>query len=384
MLLGTSHYPCHPATDAPELEIALFRNGTGYAIDMRFQAGADCTALVLARAQVLDLCFEALLEAALNIEQYGARLTAMLFCAESARAAWRHARVYADAYKLPLRVRLRLDHQAPEVHTLCWEALQNPDTGSFLCLDERVLFTRYIDSYDVLPPHIPPRSQLSSLIAVASPTNLPSYGLAHLDVEGEVRQARAALDFAPLTVLDGRAGRPRATLAALIEHLSAGQHILYLVCHGTTVDGETYLWLEDEHGAAARCSAHTLALRIEQLLHRPVFIMLAACQTAGRLNEQRATLPLGTMLARAGIAAVLVMNGTMPVATLQQMMPVLFRTLYRHGHIDHALTIARTTASADSAWWRPVLWTRIRSGQIWRDQRATAPLHAGGLSVASV
>lgn len=384
MLLSTSPYPGHPATDVPELEIALFRNGARYAIDMRFQAGADCTALVLARSQALDLSFEALLEATLNIEQYGARLTAMLFCSEAARAAWRHARAYADAYNLPLRVRLRLDHQAPEAHTLCWEGLQNPDTGRFLCLDERVLFTRYIDSYDVLPPHIPSRSQLSSLIAVASPTNLPSYGLARLDVEGEVRQARAALDFAPLTVLDGRAGRPRATLAALIEHLSAGHDILYLVCHGTTVDGETYLWLENDQGRAARCSARTLATRIEQLLHRPVFIMLVACQTAGQLHEQRATLPLGTMLARAGIAAVLVMNGAMPVATFQQMMPVLFRSLYRHGHIDHALTIARAAASADSAWWRPVLWTRVPSGQIWRDQRATAPPQTSHFSAASM
>jgi hypothetical protein len=300
------------------------------------------------------------------METYGLLLTHMVFEPPSVIRAWQHARAYSESFGLPLRVRLRLDPNAPELHSLCWEALQDPEHGTVLCLSERVLFSRYIESYNVVPLSIPQRSRMRALIAVASPSDLETYSLSPVDIAQEVRRARVALSPMPLTVLDGRGGRPRATWANLCAQLAEGYDILYLVCHGSSADGETCLWLEQSNGRTSRVPARALAAQIERLRHRPVLVVLAACQSAGGPNSARTALPLGAMLARTGIGAVLAMHGSVGAEALGEMMPVFFGRLRRDGQIDHALATARTVSS-HASWWMPVLWTRMRSGMLWRE-----------------
>lgn len=354
-----------------ELEIAVFYHQDRYHVDMRFQAGEDCSALMLARCVPLSVDWPALLDATLDMERYGSLLTGMLFGHPTTRQAWSHARSYTDSCAIPLRVRLRLEQAASEIHGLCWETLQDPLNGHALCLEERILFSRFIDSIDSTPLRVPLRTQLRGLVVVANPSDLASYDMAVIDTAREVRQAQSAFDNIPLTIIDGRAGRPRATLATLMEHLTSDHHILYLVCHGAMSDGESYLWLEDEQGLTALLPARVLAARIERLLRRPVLIILAACESGGQPHNARAMLPLGALLAKAGVSAVLAMNGTIAVSTLRAMMAVFFRVLSRSGHIDAALATARAAIGADQAWWMPVLWTRMRNGMLWQEPCAS-------------
>lgn len=358
--------------DYAELEIAVFRSNDGHSVDVRFQAGEDCTALILAHGEPITLDFAALFAAALDIEQYGRLLSECLFGNAAIMRAWRTALSYVDSLMIPLRMRMRLEAEASELHTLCWEALQDPITGQILCLEERILFSRAVDSSALPLPRMARREQIRALVAVANPVDLGVYGLEPIDTARQVQQARVALDGIPLTTLDGRAGRRRATLAALVEQLTDDHAILYLVCHGTVYNGESYLWLEDERGNASRVSAQVLAARIQRLLRRPALVVLAACQSAGQPNDAQAALPVGAMLAQAGIGAVIAMSGSVPMATLHAIMPIFFRMLRREGSIDYALATARAAVSNDHPWWLPVLWTRIRNGKLWREQERMA------------
>jgi hypothetical protein len=56
-----------------ELEIAVFYHQDQYHVDMRFQAGEDCSALMLARCVPLSIDWAALLDATPDMERYGGR-----------------------------------------------------------------------------------------------------------------------------------------------------------------------------------------------------------------------------------------------------------------------------------------------------------------------
>ncbi|MEI6180520.1 MAG: hypothetical protein WCP31_07185 [Chloroflexales bacterium] len=78
--------------------------------------------------------------------------------------------------------------------------------------------------------------------------------------------------------------------------------------------------------------------------------------------------PRSGYLARAGVAAVLAMQGTVPVATVTRLLPALFRELGRDGVVDRALAAARVALAlhGDAAWWVPVLFLRGAEVRLWR------------------
>jgi hypothetical protein len=113
--------------------------------------------------------------------------------------------------------------------------------------------------------------------------------------------------------------------------------------------------------------AQQFAAQVRGLLRRPVLVVLATCQSAGRPHCAPTSLPLGALLARTGIGAVLAMHGSVAVEALREMMPVFLGRLRRNGQVEHALAMARAAAGAHEAWWSPVLWSRVRSGTLWRE-----------------
>jgi hypothetical protein len=355
--------------DCSELELAIFRHNGTYAVDARFRADAGSTDLVLARMVPTTFDLSTLLAAALDSNAYGSLLTEMLFAAPRLLGAWQHARSYTAYLAIPLRLRLRLDQEAPELHGLHWEMLQDPHSGQFICLDERVQFSRVVDHDACAPVQVPSRAQLRGLIVVANPGDLDRYNLSPIDVEAQVSQVRGALSAFDLTILDGREGRPHATPATLIEHLAHGYHMIYIICHGSSVAGETYLWLEDAHGGSYRLSTTALAVQIERLAQRPLLMVLAACQSGGRAHEPLSDRQLGARLAAIGVPAVIAMNGVIRADAVRAMMPIFFRSLSHDGLIEQALTRARAAVSLDHLWWQPILWTWLRDGKVWH----TAP-----------
>ena len=170
--------------------------------------------------------------------------------------------------------------------------------------------------------------------------------------------------------------------------LHGGYDILYLVAHGRLIDGEPYLFLENEEGAVARVPGRELAARIHDLADRPRLAVLVSCQSAGTgaaapAEESAPLAALGPRLAEAGVPAVIAMQGDITMKTAAAFMPVFFRELRRDGLADRAMAVARGTVRDRPDWWMPVLFSRLKSGRIWDTEPETvAKANAGKLRVA--
>lgn len=351
-----------------ELELTLRAQSDSRATaDLRFRAPGSVADADLALGVPVALDPHALLALSSDWLAYGRVLTRQLFAEAPMREGWARVQGFAQGAGAPLRLRLRIDRGADELHALRWELLQDPATGRPLCRSERVLFARSLDSDDLAPLATPALAALRALVVVANPHDLAAYRLAPVDVPGELARARAALGDLPTTFLAGAPHGRGATLEALADALRAGYPLLALVCHGGVAAGQAALWLEREDGACDLVAADTLVERIADLdgSQRPLLVILAACQTAGRDQNGALVTALGPRLARAGVGAVIGMQGNVPMATVELLLPRLLARLREDGQIDRALALARAALPDDQPWWMPALYMRVRDGRLW-------------------
>jgi hypothetical protein len=358
-----------------DLEIGLHRRDTSnYTIELRFsqpESEADIR-LVRGEPALVQFEMERLRTLTLDDLAYGQLLSQTLFSDAAVQTAFAQARSTAHALDAVLRLRLFIGPSAPELHSLRWETLRDPQDGSALLTSERLVFSRYLSSLDWRPVRLRPRTDLRALVVVASPTDVATYQpggrpLAALDVAGELARAQAGLGSIATTAL---ASDGKATINTLSGHLRAGYDILYLVCHGAVIDGEPWLWLEDDTGRTHRLAGRELVTRVVELQQCPRLVVLASCQSAGSGTEAHASdagalAALGPRLAEAGVPAVLAMQGNVTMQTIAQCMLVFFQELQRDGQIDRALAVARGTVRERPDWWMPVLYMRLKSGRIW-------------------
>ncbi len=355
--------------ECADLEVSLTRREAGlYAIEMRFtqpgseadvrlEAGGGDPALVHIDAAVLR-------EQQLDADAYGATLGAALFAPAAVAAMYARCEATAQGLGVPLRFRLAIGADAPELHGLRWETLRSP-AGERLVASERVQFSRYLSSADWQPVRLRPQGELRVLVAIANPTGLDAYGLAAVDVEREwsgVSQALGALQVVALKAPG------EATLAKIAALLRGGIDVLYLVCHGTWQRGASWLWLEDDSGAIDRVAGEALVAGIAALGTRPRLVVLASCEGAGTGQTHgapgEAMAALGPSLARAGVPAVLAMQGKISAETVAALMPSFFAELRGEGQVDRALARARAAVQERGDWWMPALFMRLRSGRI--------------------
>ncbi|KAB8333718.1 CHAT domain-containing protein, partial [Scytonema tolypothrichoides VB-61278] len=341
-----------------ELELSIRRRESSYTVDARFWSP---THDVLPATDVpLQLDLAALRAHRLDPVAYGRVLTTALFADLRLRAAWQQAR--AVAQQRALRLRIRLDATDPDLHALVWEMLRDPEDDTPLALNERIRLSRYLEGGDFSPLIIPARPALQALIVVANPSDLARYGLTAVDVEAEVSSARAALGDIPTTVIGGEA---RATLDAVTAALRDGPHLAILVCHGTLVNGQPYLWLEREDGTTDKVAGEAFVQSVAQLATRPLLLVLASCQSAGH-GYGDTLVALAPRLVQAGIPGVLAFQGDVAMDTVRRLLPALITELRRDGSIDRALAAARATLRQASDWWLAVLTLRVRDGQLWK------------------
>src|SRR5262245_38405403 len=314
--------------DIADLEIGLHRwDANGYSVELRFsQPNSDAD--IPPERGPMSLDFEQLRAAESDLDAYGRLLTAGLFGDATVQATFEKARVAAQSQDMRLRLRLYIGPSAAELHRLRWEA----QSDALLLTDEGILFARYLSSLDWRPVKLRPQSSLRALVVIANPTDLGSYKpggrqLAPIDVEGELQRATAGLGAIPVTALLSSGS---ANLNNLITHLREGYDILYLVGHGALIQGEPWLWMEDESGGTARVSGSDLATRVRELQQRPRLIVLASCQSAGNgddvsLGDNGELASLGPRLAEAGVPAVIAMQGNITMKTIANFMPVFFK-----------------------------------------------------------
>lgn len=345
-----------------DLEITVRPNATGASVFLHMtdpESGADVEPLEGGSAPI-DLDPAAL--RLLDREAIGGALTEALFVAP-VRAAFAAARATARSAAEPrlLRVRLVIPPGAPALHDLPWETLRDPeDPARWLLRDESVAFSRWVPSADARPIRLRRRGELRALVVVASPLDPDDrWRLAPLDRDAEIARARGALDGVQVDALEGP-----ATLPAIAARLRDGHDVLYLVCHGRLGKGEPQLLLEADDGSVARTPGEELARAISYLQDLPRLVVLASCESAGGVDggALRAT---GPLLARAGVPAVIAMQGNVSIETAATLVPALFREIMRDGAVDRALAAARGAVATRPDAWMPALFVRSRTGRIW-------------------
>ncbi|MCP4400098.1 MAG: CHAT domain-containing protein [bacterium] len=350
-----------------DLEIGLQRReAERYQIDLRFSRPDSDTEERLVRDGPLFARFDMarLRSFALDAEAYGTLLGESLFGAQEVRAAFDKACTVAQSLETPLRLRLFIDPNALELHSLRWETLRDPRDGTSLLTSEHLLFSRYLSSFDWRPVRLRPQAELRALVVIADPNDITDYQMAPLNEFRELDRAKFGLgDMHAATLASGGS----ATLKNMIATLRDAYDILYLIAHGKLVDDEPWLWLEDENEKTQLVSGRKFVTRLRELEKRPRLIVLASCQSAGTGDEAQegALAALGPQLAEAGIPAVIAMQGNITIETIEEFMLEFFEELRSDGQIDRAMAVARGSVRERPDWWMPVLYMRLKSGKIW-------------------
>jgi hypothetical protein len=330
-------------------------------IDLAFTLpGAQVPAEHQGRA-LFDL--DALREVQNDLAEYGRRLGAALFADEPVREGFVLAVALAGTQQL--RVRLYVDSDAPELHSIRWEALRTPGDLP-IATGDRVLFSRYLRSPDWRRVALVPERDLRALILISNPSDLDRYSpegvpLQPIDVAGELDRARRALDGIRTTEF---AEPGSATVQNLINGIRSGHNLIYVVCHGALIKGETRLFLERESGESTTITGEELAQEFRQLRQLPALVVLAACQSAGSATGG-ALSAVGPLLARAGVPSVLAMQERVSMPTASQFVETFFTELRRDGRLDRAAAAARSRVKGEPDFWVPVLYTRLANACMW-------------------
>lgn len=354
------------------LTLSLHRQGATLTLELEHTDPTSQARIAPVRGEAaFDLA--ALLEVQHQPEAYGKRLAAQLFHDPALVQRFAHVETAVQATGGWLRLSLRIDPSAQELHGLRWELLRHPTTGAALATSEHVLFSRFMVSTDWRPVRLRARAELRALIAVSAPPAeaLARYELAPVDFEGEVTRIEAALGEVSTRTLGGP-DHP-LTLEALVAGLREGIDVLYVVSHGAFArsTGMPTLFLQDEGGGVAPVKGDVLAERVSELQSGPRLVVLASCQSAGRGDDTdpehrgHVQATLAGRLADAGVPAVVAMQGFISMATVETMMPVFFQELLRDGQIDRALAAARGVVRGREDHWMPALFLRLTSGRIW-------------------
>jgi hypothetical protein len=239
-------------------------------------------------------------------------------------------------------------------------------TKDFLCFSERILFSRYYDSSDLSPLQTVDRPDLKTFVAISSPIDLERYGLAAIDTSREIDRLKSVfrdLPTPPVIV-------EQVSLNTIIRELRNGCNVLYLVCHGAHIHGDTRLWLQGDDGRTDIVSGEEFVKRIQNLPRPPLLVVLASCQT-GTFESEVSGVSLGPSLAAAGVPAVIAMQGNVTMHTIESLMPLFFSELLLTGVVDHSLAIARADLRSHMDWWMPVLFMRRWDGRLWTSTRPT-------------
>jgi hypothetical protein len=359
-----------------ELEIRIHPlYGDSYPVELRFADGEQDQDLTPGNAAPVQIDPAQLRALSASDAAYGRALTATLFI-DWVKQGFQTARLLAAVKNTALRVRLSIASGAAELHNLRWETLRDPeDDAKWLLTSERVLFSRYLSSDDWRWVQSRARTALKALLIISNPTDLGDYRvddkpLAPIDVAAERERATLALQGTHVDDLasDLEMGS-QPTLDNLTDRLRDVYDIIYVVCHGA-VRPEPWILLCKATGEGQYVTARQLTARLRDTAQVPRLVVLASCQSAGTgdvaaPNGDGVLAALGPEIAKAGVPAVVAMQGDVSMETVEQFMPVFFSELQRDGQIDRALAAARAVIERRPDKWLPALFMRVRSGRLW-------------------
>lgn len=319
----------------------------------------------------------------IDIDEYGSRLGKMLFVDETGATL---AKALDAGRFSPVHLRIAVDTHAPlRYQEILWETLCAPGSGQRLTTSQNIRFSRYLSADRGNQPAVLARTDMmSALVVVANPSDVGRYAagaaeLAPIQVDRELDRAKEALGHMDLRVLPGN-GRA-ATRAAVIEELSRGAHVLYLVCHGRIRDGRSELLFEDAQGGTDVVDGIAFANDVGSLARIPTMVVLCSCESAGTGRATGNVVPeprmaptaaglaaVGPALATAGATVVVGMQGSITMETAGQFLSRFFAELKDDGVPARAMAAARLAVRARPDWYMPVLYSRLKRGSAWFEE----------------
>ena len=173
-----------------ELEISLHRREAGsYLVDFRFNQPESEADIRLGQEKPVQVTIDVqeLHNLAHDLDGYSQKLTELFFSDPGMLNAFTQALASAQSLGLPLRLRLLIGPSAPELHSIRWEMIRNPQDNTPICTSENIIFSRYLSSLDWRPVRLRPKGDLTALVVVANPSDLGEYSLAEVDVDAETQ-----------------------------------------------------------------------------------------------------------------------------------------------------------------------------------------------------
>jgi len=355
----------------------------------------------------LHLTEEALNQAELqaDFDSYGQSLFEALLAGPVGRAYDLAVGMARDDSGSQLRVRLWLDKEATRLQAIKWERIYHYYNGQLMPLSTtaQTPFSRYT-GLGIAEPRAIRQRPLKVLVAIANPSDLKSgYGLEPIDVEREVESLHRALgdlqnnQQIQVTILPGQSGLPekltdelltggyqiedrRTSIGNLMRRL--GQfHIFHFLGHGAfrakEGDGTAALYLEKPDGSCEVVKDHELTEKIRASDQIPHLFFLAACESA-KTGIGQAFVGLGPKLVQAGVPAVVAMQDRIAMDDARQLAGDFYGRLLQHGLVDKALNEARNLLrqQGSQAWATPVLFMRLKTGQLFAADPYQAALEA--------
>lgn len=291
------------------------------------------------------------------VQEFGAQLFRFLF---QDHLVGHLAAVRSQAARDSRTVKLRLRIRPPELASLPWELLYDPDRDDYLCLSASLV--RHIE---VLEPQRPLAATppLRILGMVARPDDL-----ATIDAENEKQRLREAISGLPspgslsLNWVTGQSWQRLQDVLHLENLIDQDWHVFHFIGHGTFDEkrGEGVLALANEDGSTYHLGATDLAMLLGELRSLRL-VVLNACESA-RGSASQVFSSIASVLTRRGIPAVVAMQYDISDQAAIMFARYLYSGIAAQQPIDRAVTLARQAVKLSRPgtleWVVPVLHLR--------------------------
>lgn len=260
-----------------------------------------------------------------------------------------------------LRVVLRLS--APELATMPWETLFDPETETYLCQTEPLLRHIPAPDYNLNPLDVEPPLRILGI--VASPRDLPSLDVAaekeHLAraLAGPVSEGRVELVWAKTGTWDD--------VQSLL--LAGPWHVVHFVGHGDydSRTDEGRIALVGPDGRAAMVRAVRLMALLSVAAPRPRLVVLNSC-SSGEMGQSDLFSGTASALVRSGIGAVAAMQFAISDYAAIAFAHGFYAAIANGRTVDEAARVGRISvmASPDGTleWVTPALYVRGGTTQL--------------------
>lgn len=263
------------------------------------------------------------------------------------------------------RLRIQLRIESPEISTLPWEYLYDPERRRHFALNKKLSIARYpmipikTEPLEVEPP-------IKILVFIASPA-----GYDALNVTNEITRIKEELKKSKLSD-QVRLEIVKKTTVDIFRKKVQDCHVIHYIGHGGFSKKQKEeigaLIFENESGGGDTIDAERFALMLCNTKVR--LVILNACETA-KTSTYNAFLGVAPALISAGIPAAIAMQFPMPDSSAIIFSEEFYRSLAKDYHVDAALAEARITMAERIGidridWGIPVLFMRSPDGLLFR------------------